>query len=147
MERAKSICENLMQQYPNDSFVAFMNCIRTTPGYMDFTTNFSPDPNVSIHRLLLSSMAAIGDSELTSLLQPVVFKSKSMSNIAERAQYLCDEIQNTLMIQKLLPGYYYSMFISFVFPVDVRPLVYGPHKGLAYFPDPDIGLNVTIVLQ
>ena len=93
-----------------------------------------------VSRLDLSSAEAIGDSALKSLLHRVVFESKSMSVSLDRARYISDQID------KMLPAYYITVNVTNVSSND-RPQVYGPHKGLAYFWEPEFGTHVTIVLH
>ena len=136
MEFANHICENLRQVYPNDSFVAYTNDSAIT-GNCEFICDMN---GTRVCRLSLSSANAIGDSALKSLLHRVVFESKSMSDSPERASHIREQID------KMLPAYYATVFVTAVSSND-RPQVYGPHKGLAYFWEPEFGENVTIVLH
>ena len=134
MELAKHICENLRKVYPNDSFVAYTSaCCGRIEDICDMNGS-------RVGRLDLSSVNAIGDSALKSLLHRVVFESKSMSDSLDRARHI------TVQISKMLPAYYRTVFVTLVSSND-RPQVYGPHKGLAYFWEPEFGEHVTIVLH
>ena len=136
MELAKHICENLRVHYPNDSFVAYTDQTGYTGNY-----KYICDMNgTRVRRLDLSSANAIGDSALKSLLHRVVFESKSMSDSQDRARHIRDQIDI------MLPAYNRTVFITYVSSND-RPQVYGPHKGLAYFWEPEFGEHVTIVLH
>ena len=134
MELAKHICENLSVEYPNDSFVA---C--TYSAYSGNWKDICDMNGIRVCRLILSSANAIGDSALKSLLHRVVFESKSMTFI-DRSKHLDEQIF------KMLPAYCRTVFVTPVGSND-RPQVYGPHKGLAYFSEPEFGTHVTIVLQ
>ena len=134
MELAKHLCENLRKQYPADSFVAFALS-------MSGTGNIVCDMNGSrVIRLALSNAQAINDSGLKSLLHRLVFESKSMGESPERTTFLCNQIE------QLLPNYYNSVFVSPLYSNDI-PLVFGPHKGLAYFWEPEFGAHVTVLLH
>ena len=135
MELAKHICENLSVEYPNDSFVA---C--TYSAYSGNWKDICDMNGIRVCRLILSSANAIGDSALKSLLHRVVFESKSMSDSQDRARYIREQIG------KMLPAYCKTVFVTAVSSND-RPQVYGPHKGLAYFWEPEFGDHVTIVLH
>ena len=139
MELAQHLCVNLRQQYPNDSFLAFWRSSTTAHGtglnqYIIFNMN-----SVVVSRLPLSNAKAIGDSALKSLLHRVVFESKSMSDNMDRAVYIDGEIT------KMLPYYNKTVLVTDA-NSNHRPEVYGPHKGLAYFSEPEFGSQVTIVL-
>ena len=136
MELAKHICENLRVKYPNDSFVAstddsasYGNCKRIC------------DMNgTRVDCLNLSSANPINNSALKSLLHRVVFESKWMSKRLDRAKHISDQIDI------MLPAYCSTVFITNVSSND-RPQVFGPHKGLAYFWEPEFGNHVTIILH
>ena len=133
MELAKHICKNLRKVYPNDSFVAYTSaCCGRIEDICDMNGS-------RVGRLDLSSVNAIGDSALKSLLHRVVFESKSMSCV-DRAIHIHDQID------KMLSGYYGTVFVTRV-SSNKRPRVYGPHKGLANFWEPEFGEHVTIVLH
>ena len=70
----------------------------------------------------------------------MVFESKSMNGASDRATHLWNEIK------KLLPDYNATVFITYL-DLNDRPKVYGPHKGLAYFSEPEFVSHVTIVLH
>ena len=137
MELARHLCERLRHEYPDDSFVAFTNASidygnRSLICYMNESI---------VSRLFLSTTQEIGNSELKSLLHRVVFDSKSLCfTIGYRAIHLFDEIQ------KMLPCYCISVFVTEVGSNDT-PQVYGPHKGRAYFWEPEFGDHVTVVLH
>ena len=136
MEIAKHLCENLRQQYPNDSFVAYTD---DSNGYGNHALIFNMI-GVKVCRLIRSNAKIIGDSALKSLLHRVVFESKLMNDNVERARQLFDEID------KMLPDSSKTVFATNVNSNDC-PVVYGPHKGLAYFSEPEFGTHVTIVLH
>ena len=135
MELAKHICKNLRVQYPNDAFVAYTNHSASYGNYEDIC-----DMNgTRVCRLTLSSANSISNSALKSLIHRVVFESKSMSCV-DRAIHIHDQID------KMLSGYYGTVFVTRV-SSNKRPRVYGPHKGLANFWEPEFGEHVTIVLH
>ena len=140
MELAKHISENLRTHYPNDSFVARTDAT-TGYGNVQDTSKFICNMHgAKVSRLPLSSAEAIDDSALKSLLHRVVFESKSMSDSLDREMNIFDQIN------KMLPGHCCSVYVTDVSSND-RPVVYGPHKGLAYFWEPEFGAHVTIVLH
>ena len=139
MELAKHISENLRTQYPNDSFVACKSD-NAAFGHGLPTSIICDMHGATVSRLPFSSAKAIDDSALKSLLHRVMLESKSMSTSVDRAEHISDQIC------KMLPGHYNTVFVTPVSSND-RPVVYGPHKGLAYFWEPEFGEHVTIVLH
>ena len=139
MELAQHLCVNLIKQYPNDMFVAIWAASTAGRGNgigdgLLFNMN-----KIQIFRLRHSSAKAIDDSALKSLLHRVVFESKSIINNIERATNLLDQIN------KMLPDYNKTVFVTDA-NSNHRPEVYGSHKGLAYFWEPEFGTHVTVVL-
>ena len=136
MELAEHISENLKNSYKNDLFVAYTN-LSCYAGYREKLCDMN---GARVYRLLLSSEKAIGDSALKSLLHRLVFESKWMSVSRDRAKHISDEID------RMLPDYKNSVIVTDVSSND-RPVVYGPHKGLAYFWEPEFGEHVTVILH
>ena len=137
MELSKHISENLRTQYPNDSFVAFRGDAYGHGLWKSLICNMY---GANVIRLPLSSGEAIDDSALKARLNRLVFESKWMRNRLDRAKHIFDQIQ------KMLPATYNTVFVTPVIS-NTRPVVYGPHKGLAFFWEPGFGTHVTIVLH
>lgn len=140
MEMAKHICENLSQLEPNKTYVAYTaNSIgHFSSGCFDPICNMN---NTKIVHLRISNGVAVGDSRLKSLLYRTVFETRTMSS-NDRGNKILEEIN------AMLPNLYSSVFVSVpIANSNECPLVYGPHKGVANYWEPEFGDHICIILH
>jgi hypothetical protein len=134
MDMAKHICENLKKLYPDSTFVAYDDAFTS---YGNLTTIC--DMNSSrVSRFNNSNGESLSDDALKSLLHRVVFDSRATKPDLARATHIYDQIT------KMLPGRNKALF---VINTDKSIAVYGSHKGMAEFKEPEFGSHVTVVLH
>ena len=97
---------------------------------------FAMNDGTRIRRLLLSEGPNVGNSALKSLLHRVVFESSTMTS-SERANQIGSKMDS------MLPTHHNMTFVTLVSSND-RPVVYGQHKSVAYFEEPEFGAKVRV---
>ena len=134
MDYARHISEKLRKLYPNETFVA-LSANGWYEGDYEEICNYK---KIRVFKLRSSKGNKNENSALTSLLHRVVFVTRNWTDGAQRRDELYQRIRD------MIPTNFVNINIVPQFETE-RPQVYGPHKGIAYFWEPEFGDHVTVI--